>query len=1188
MQYNANLIPDVLGKRRFADFVADTLERFQVDTIFGMPAESLTPLVDAVRRGGRLRFISVRHEGAGALMASAYAKLTGRLAMVAGTGGPGVTHLPIGTYDARADDAPLLAWCGQVPLHHVGAGGFQEVTAGILMADSVCQARVISSEQQTTAFALACADALQYQGVSLVEASNDVLTRPVAPDVAVRMDPRLMVATPELDAHALDEAARRLAQSRGEIVVLVGAVDGRGQPAVERLARWLKAPVVVVPEGYSYLSAEPSVCTLRCTSACQRDIQALLDDAAHLVVVGPLRPFMRSLLPSGADIIQFSPGEEASKPLVGGTIRLYGAIDDAVAQLVARTPERDDSASLQQGRALATRHERTPSALWAQMDEALPDDAVLALEPGPILDAAFAHLPVRRRIVTSSFNHGARGYALPAAIAATLAYPQRKAIGFTSAEGFAESMAELLTARKYNLAPVIVCFLHDHGDSIDFIKYAGSAGAFAALIDDRPESLSEALAAALAGDRAAVLVVKVSTRPVAHIESSENVPALPVTIVDAPGEDERSTFAHWLVEALVRAGVDRVYGRMRSSIRALVDAIDEHERLEFFDVMHAESAAMMASAHSKWTDRIGVCISADHQDLLFSLNGLYDASLDHNPLLILSQTAIANSVDPIRLLEGVATTRVVVAPDQAAPRRLAEALSECSRKRDVVHVAVDWTRLTAPMDPVPDWFHPVCAPEVFLPPTHVLQEAADRLVAADRPALLVGRGGVGATDEIVALSELLQAPIVTTLPGLAAVPTDHPNMVGCNGSSGHRAAVETLEQCDVLLILGSSNRGAIFGMVGRFFIVQIDRDPSQLGRREFGTLPMRGSVKETVRRLHDMVSERAANGALARGLGPSVLQRAADLSGFNRLTAGLSSHRIDKLEDGVLKRALAILVDTPPGEALQALMRRARGTDRGPLLTNQRERFERWREIDQHQHQNSVHDPIAPPAICRVLQRVLDDRGERAIATVDVGVMTLWVLRHFEGGGHDIVWTASFASMGFAMPAAIAIAAMERTRPVIAFVGDGGIAITMAELANAVARDLPIVVVVFNNGKLAAVKFELEVMGWPEFEAGLFNCDFAQFAESCGAKGIRVTKADQLESAMHDALSCGRPCVVDVVCDGDYMPAPPKVHISQGFGYGVALLREAKIAAETRLRALRAGDSSHQQGMSRHSSDEKS
>jgi 2-succinyl-5-enolpyruvyl-6-hydroxy-3-cyclohexene-1-carboxylate synthase len=137
MQANFNLWTEVRGQRRLADFLVETMQLAGVTHAFAMPAESLNPILDAIRKSGTIQLFTVRHEGNGALMASACAKLTGRLGVCMGTAGPGASHLPLGTYDAKADGAPLLAITGQVPVSQVGFGGFQEIDSVALFHDSV-------------------------------------------------------------------------------------------------------------------------------------------------------------------------------------------------------------------------------------------------------------------------------------------------------------------------------------------------------------------------------------------------------------------------------------------------------------------------------------------------------------------------------------------------------------------------------------------------------------------------------------------------------------------------------------------------------------------------------------------------------------------------------------------------------------------------------------------------------------------------------------------------------------------------------------------------------------------------------------------------------------------------------------------------------------------------------------------
>ncbi len=134
MQANAHLWTEIRGRRRMADLLVATMAEAGAAVAFALPAESLNAIVDALRKQDRVRLVTVRHEGAGALMASAWAKLTGRLGVCMGTAGPGAANLLGGVYDATADGAPLLAVTGQVASHQLGTGSFQEIDAHALFS----------------------------------------------------------------------------------------------------------------------------------------------------------------------------------------------------------------------------------------------------------------------------------------------------------------------------------------------------------------------------------------------------------------------------------------------------------------------------------------------------------------------------------------------------------------------------------------------------------------------------------------------------------------------------------------------------------------------------------------------------------------------------------------------------------------------------------------------------------------------------------------------------------------------------------------------------------------------------------------------------------------------------------------------------------------------------------------------
>jgi thiamine pyrophosphate-dependent acetolactate synthase large subunit-like protein len=1084
---------DVRGRRRLADFLIDAIAAAGTTHVFGMPAESLNGIMDALRKHATVEVITVRHEGNAALMASAYGKLTGRLGVCIGTAGPGETHLPIGTYDAKLDGAPMLAICGQVPIHQMGSGGFQEIDSEGLFRDSVYSTRTISSVTQTTAVLLACAEALYRRQPTHLAFPNDVLRTALVGKPTIRIDPSVFDARVEPTEETLAAAAARLDAEGGPAVVVVGAVDGERAGVVE-LSERLGAPLLVAAEGFSFLrdaGDAPYELLLQREPCPARDVVA---GARRVVVVGSISARTARRLPRGACVVHVASARSRPAPLLPGSLRVLGDEGSScrrLAEAVAPAADRVDAEEAIRRHREEVRTTVAGSEFWRAFDAAAPADAVVAVEPGAVLDSALVHLPLRARTLTSSFGHGARAYAVPAAIAATVADPARAAFAVATDEGLAEAMPDLLTALKYALPIKVVCFEGEDA-AIDFQAFARSAGMPAVRSADGAEDavgrlVESPLPALVALDRG--------------LAAAAEEPA-----VAAPATGGAGTLARRLVDLLALAGASHVYLRPRPALRPLLDAIADRGSIAAVPVVHPESASMMASANSKWTGRLSVCIAADEPDLVYSLNGLFDAHYDRSKIVVVTPPRAEGpeALDPRALLAPLAARWVAVTP-RTPPAEIETALHEALRVGDVVHLEVRWEDLGEPVDELPPWLAPAPAPEAVTPPPERIAAAAERLAAASSPAILVGRGAYGAHEEVARLAALLDAPVATTMPGRGVLPDTHPAVIGGVGASGHLSAIKTLEACDVLLALGTSNRGAIFGLRGGFLQVQIDHDPLQLGRRAQETLGLHGDVRETTRLLLEALEARGVRGAPATA-------------------------------DGRVKTARSQL------ESFLARAGRPRRTT----------------------------PPILPSSVCHTLRRTLDELGQRAILTVDVGLTTLWVYRHFVGD-HDVVWTSSFATMGFALPAAIALKELEPDRPVVAMVGDGGIGITMAEFATAVRRGVHAVAVVFNNGKLGAIKFEQEVMGWPEFESELTNCDFAAYARAAGGAGILVEQPRDLADALRQALTVGAACIVDVRTDPNELPGPPKIHPLQAAGYVVARTREAKGAVGARIARRRLG-----------------
>jgi thiamine pyrophosphate-dependent acetolactate synthase large subunit-like protein len=219
-------------------------------------------------------------------------------------------------------------------------------------------------------------------------------------------------------------------------------------------------------------------------------------------------------------------------------------------------------------------------------------------------------------------------------------------------------------------------------------------------------------------------------------------------------------------------------------------------------------------------------------------------------------------------------------------------------------------------------------------------------------------------------------------------------------------------------------------------------------------------------------------------------------------------------------------------EALQAQLPAAEGTPPGESAPATH--YRRWRS--RAGQRVELRGELRPSYVINTLAQLPTDEAPVTF-TADVGLNTLWLFRY--GPPHDrTVWTRNFATMGFALPAAVASGWLNPDALSVAVVGDGGFTMTMTEIQTAVRLGVPIIVVILDNGRLGAIRYEQEIMGWPEHESSLWNDDFAQFAKALGADGVAVSDAPGLTAALDQAVQTRRPTVIHVTCSPDEPPMP--------------------------------------------------
>lgn len=560
-----------------------------------------------------------------------------------------------------------------------------------------------------------------------------------------------------------------------------------------------------------------------------------------------------------------------------------------------------------------------------------------------------------------------------------------------------------------------------------------------------------------------------------------------------------ATAADVLIETLLDWGVEVVFGLPGDGINGIMEALrTRQDRIRFLQVRHEEAASLMASGYAKYTGRLGVCLATSGPGGIHLLNGLYDAALDGQPVLAITGMPYHDLIGT-RTQQDVALDRLFMDVAKFNERIMGPAHVEnvtdlaCRTAlayRGVAHltfpVDIQEMKAGAPRSPRNVEHHTSDVPgrSAGRPAEDQLRRAADLLNAGRKIAILAGRGALHAGDELEAVADRLGAPIVKALLGKAAVPDDSPYTTGGIGLLGTRPSQEAMEECDTLLMAGTSFPYIEFmPKPGQARAVQVELDPSRLGLRYPVEVGLVGDSRATL-------------GALLP----------------------LLSHRTDR-----------------------------------SFLEDAQARMAKWRTL-MDERASRPDTPMKPQVLARELGlRLATD----AIVSCDSGTVTTWWARHIparRGQMHAV--SGNLASMACALPYAVAAQIAYPERQVVAFVGDGGFSMLMAEFATCVKYRLPVKVVVVKNGTLGQIKWEQMVfLGNPEYGCDLHPIDFALFAEACGGTGMTIENPAECGGALDAALAAPGPVIVQAVVDPLEPPMPAKVTGKQMAHFAESLIR---------------------------------
>ena len=573
------------------------------------------------------------------------------------------------------------------------------------------------------------------------------------------------------------------------------------------------------------------------------------------------------------------------------------------------------------------------------------------------------------------------------------------------------------------------------------------------------------------------------------------------------------TVSDFVWHRLVEWGIKRVYGYPGDGVGGLDVALEQaRDTMQYIQVRHEEMAAFMASAHAKFTGEVGLCYATSGPGAIHLLTGLYDAKMDHVPVVAIvgqqARTAIGahyqQEVDLQNLLKDVASDYVTTAMVPSQIRHMVDrAVRIASTRRSVTCIILpNDLQLLAYEDPplVHGTTHTGVgyAGPAKLPDDGLLRQAAAVLNAGSKVAILVGAGALGATDEVIAVAEKLQAGVAKALLGKAAVPDDLPFVTGSLGLLGTKPSWDLMQECDTLLMVGSAFPYSEFlPKPGNARGVQIDIDGTRLSLRYPMEVSMVGDSATTLRALLPMLEQKTPH----------------------RWRRGIESGIADW-----------------------------------------------WKTLEERAM--VAADPINPQRVFWELSKRLP---EDCILTGDSGSVANWYARDIKmRRGMMGSLSGGLASLGAATPYAMAAKMAFPDRVVIAFIGDGAmqmnglnVMITISKYWKAWSNP-HLIVMVLNNRDLNQVTWEERVqLGVGKTESTQSIPDFAyhSYAELLGLKGIVVRDPEQVGAAWDEALAADRPVIMNIYTDPNVPPLPPHITMKDAKNFMTMLASEPELGS---------------------------
>jgi pyruvate dehydrogenase (quinone) len=547
-----------------------------------------------------------------------------------------------------------------------------------------------------------------------------------------------------------------------------------------------------------------------------------------------------------------------------------------------------------------------------------------------------------------------------------------------------------------------------------------------------------------------------------------------------------------VIESLIAAGVNRVYGIAGDSLNGITDSIREHDKdISWVHVRHEETAAFAAGSEAHLTGNLAVCAGSCGPGNMHLINGLYDCYKSRVPVLAIAAhiptreigSAYFQETHPELLFKECSQYCELISHADQIPRSLEIAMRTAVSLRGVAvivlpgDVALQEAVSSRPFMPFEKSRAIVC------PSTEETAKLAEVLNSAHKISILGGAGCADAHSELIQVAGLLQAPIVHALRGKEFIEYDNPYDVGMTGLLGFSSGYHAMMDSDLLLMLGTDFPYQQF-YPPHAYIIQVDIRGEQIARRTKVDLGLVGDIRETLIAVMPLLNQKSDKGHLT-----------ASLDHYKKSRKDLDSYAVGE-----------------PGKT-----------------------------------------PIHPQYVAKIVN---DVAAHDAIFTCDVGTPTLWAARYLQmNGSRRLLGSFSHASMANALPQAIGAQEVFPKRQVICLSGDGGFTMLMGDFLSLKQLNLPVKIVVFNNGALSFVELEMKAAGLLPHGTGLVDTDFSKMAEAAGILGLRAELPEQVKPMLSQALEHNGPALVDVVVNRQELLIPPTIKLAEIRGFTLYMIK---------------------------------